>query len=454
MFWRNPSISLRAIGYIGILSVAIFFVSGRWFRAKVVDADVVSYYSYLPAAIVHGDMSMKYAVGNDFYGDKVWGVIWKEGSGPVQKYTMGLSWLYLPSFLLGHFSAYLTGQDAVGYGPTYDFWLQFSAIAYLLLGLWWMRKLLNHYFDEGISTWVLVILAFGTNLFYYTQGQAAMPHVYLFCLVSGLLWLSLRFWLAPSLPNALKVGLVCSMITLIRPNQLLFWLIPVMTGLSGKGSWKAWWLFWKAHWWRAAFWPLIMLLLILPQLFYWHALTDRWVYYSYGDEHFFWTDPKVWKVLFSYRNGWLSYTPIMILALIGLPMMWKRAKEFALVSPILLALAIYVISSWWCWWYGGSFGSRVFIDYYPLLALGLGSFLAFLKEKLARKGQRRLFWSFLSLFIVLNLFQTFQYTRGIIHYDSMTAEAYWKAFGRDRRPKNQEALLEHPDYEAAKKGIR
>jgi hypothetical protein len=56
--------------------------------------------------------------------------------------------------------------------------------------------------------------------------------------------------------------------------------------------------------------------------------------------------------------------------------------------------------------------------------------------------------------IGLNIFQTFQYGRGVIHYDSMTARAYWNAFGRDRRSPTQAQELEAPDYEAAKRGIR
>jgi hypothetical protein len=105
MQFAQISKSTKAIWTIAVVSLALFFVLGRWHRGKVIDADVISYYSYLPAVVVHGDITMNYAPGNDFFADKVWGVTWKEGFGPVQKYTMGLSWLYAPFFLAGHGTA-------------------------------------------------------------------------------------------------------------------------------------------------------------------------------------------------------------------------------------------------------------------------------------------------------------------------------------------------------------
>ena len=124
------------------VSVVLFFAFGRWHRSKVIEGDVVAYYSYLPAVVIHGDITMNYVHGNDFYSDKIWGVIWKEGFGPVQKYTMGMSWLYAPFFLAGHGSALLLGYDANGYSEPYKFWMQLSAIFYFLLGMVWLRKVL------------------------------------------------------------------------------------------------------------------------------------------------------------------------------------------------------------------------------------------------------------------------------------------------------------------------
>jgi hypothetical protein len=454
MQFAHISLTRKAIWIIALVSLALFFILGRWHRGKVIDADVISYYSYLPAVVVHGDITMNYAHGNDYYADKVWGVVWREGFGPVQKYTMGLSWLYAPFFLAGHGSALLLGYEADGYSSPYKFWLQLSALFYLVLGMVWLRKVLLTYFSEAVTALTLLCLAFGTNLYYYTHGQAAMPHVYLFALVSGMLWLTIRFYAAPSWRSALFLGLICSLITLVRPNHILLWAIPMGYGLGSLAQVRERLRFWYRHFPKLLLFPLLQILVFAPQLLYWKHLTTHWLYYSYGDESFFWADPEVLKVWFSYRNGWLVYTPLMALAVLGLALLRKYARDFSLAVPAVFLLGTYVISCWWCWWYGGSFGQRVFIDFYPMLALGFGAVLTQVQAWLKSKPLRIAALSLLGVLVLLNVFQTFQYSRGVIHYDSMTARAYWHAFGRDRRSPTQATDLEAPDYEAAKRGER
>jgi hypothetical protein len=229
----------------------------------------------------------------------------------------------------------------------------------------WLRKVLRTYFSDGITALTLLALAFGTNLYYYSHGQAAMPHVYLFALVSGLLWFTIQFYANPSWRNVLILGLIASLITLVRPNHILMWAIPMGFGLTSVATIRERFRFWKRHFPKLLLFPLVQAIILTPQILYWNLMTDHWIYYSYGDESFFWTDPQVLKVWFSYRNGWLVYTPLMALGVAGLLLLRKYARDFSIVVPFVFALGTYVISCWWCWWYGGSFGQRVFIDFYP-----------------------------------------------------------------------------------------
>jgi hypothetical protein len=56
--------------------------------------------------------------------------------------------------------------------------------------------------------------------------------------------------------------------------------------------------------------------------------------------------------------------------------------------------------------------------------------------------------------IGLNQFQTLQYRRGIIHWDSMSKSSYKMIFGKLHNPEGYNEALKTPDYEAAKKGLR
>jgi hypothetical protein len=108
----------------------------------IVKHDIISYYSYLPAAIIYKDLSFKF-IDDDrvFFHNKIW-IFKSPNGGRYQKMTMGLSFLYAPFFLAGHGIAHLTGAEPNGYSTPYMFFLQFSALFYLLLGLIILRKII------------------------------------------------------------------------------------------------------------------------------------------------------------------------------------------------------------------------------------------------------------------------------------------------------------------------
>ena len=121
---------------------------------------------------------------------------------------------------------------------------------------------------------------------------------------------------------------------------------------------------------------IVFILLFIPQFIYWKYITGHWVYFSYKNESegnriesFYFLRPHIIDGFLSFRKGWLIYTPIMIFGLGGIFIAVYKRFEFALAVSIFTLINIYVILSWWCWWYGGGFGLRAFIDSYALLAL-------------------------------------------------------------------------------------
>lgn len=194
-------------------------------------------------------------------------------------------------------------------------------------------------------------------------------------------------------------------------------------------------------------------LVCLPQLLYWHHTTGRWVYYSYTDEGFFWLDPKIWQVLFSGRKGWLLYSPSLALAVAGFFYLRKTAPAYTWVLPVLVAVWVYIVSCWWTWWYGGSFGMRPMIDLYALLGLPMLALFEALRK--ARTWAKAAMAILVPLLIYINLHYTFLFRYGVLHWDSLTYRAYWYARpGNHIDPKVMETLLESPNYAAAKAGKR
>ena len=114
-----------------------------------------------------------------------------------------------------------------------------------------------------------------------------------------------------------------------------------------------------------------------------------------------------------------------------------------------MPLNIYTIFSWWCWWYGGGFGQRAFIDSYALMAVAAASLLTIAGAS-PRQIARTVGMASFLLLMSLGIFNNLQYYYGAIHWDSMTKEAYFDSFGRIRPSARFYDLLEAPDYEKAR----
>lgn len=426
---RRFGFSRASILLFAIVVIATIFNNTRWkTKYGLVIHDVTSYYSYLPAAIIHGDLKFSF-IGDDpaFFVGRIANSKTPEGDH-FQKMTMGLAFLYLPFFLLGHLYAWLSGAEMNGFSLPYMFFLQFAALFYVLAALFVLRKILLKLVSDKIAAIVILVIGLGTNLFFYTTLEAAMSHAFNFSFFIFFVWLTIRWHEQPGLKNSVLTGLVIGLITLIRPTNSLLVLFFLLYDFQGfKAQFKKIFSQWKL----LLIITFFGLLVIFPQLLFWKYNTGRWIFYSYGREGFFFDNPQIWRGLFSYRKGWLIYTPVMIFALAGIFMLRKQFKAFWLPILVFVPLNIYVIFSWWDWGYGGSFGSRPLIDSYGLMAIPLAAFLFFVQQK------SRLTFGILGfvLFVLcgFNLFQTAKYKWGSIHYASMSKAAYWHTFFRTNK---------------------
>jgi hypothetical protein len=424
---------------VALVAVKLTLNLHPWNRKAIVDHDVVFYYGYLPATFIYHDWSFKFADNPSFSG-KVWSLPLADGNR-VQKMTMGLAFLYAPFFFMAHAYTLLTGGVADGYSVTYQGALVWAGLFYYILGLFLVRKILSRWFEDWVVACVIVILGLGTNLFNYATWDGAMSHGYSFCLFAGTLLVFQKWITGTNWWLTILLGLCAGLIVLIRPTNILFVIFLAL-------------LFWfqeipfseKLRFLRALRWKWVLLvgsglLVWLPQLAYWKMNTGHWFFYSYIGEPFFFSRPQILNGLFSYRKGWLVYTPVMIFSLVGICLLRNRVKTFFWPVLITIGLAIYVIYSWWCWWYGGSFGSRAMIEFYVVLSIPLAAFIHTVFQK-KRNWLLKSLTSVILVFLVwLNLFQTTQYRGQVIHFDSMSKKAYWSVFLKNKKPENYQELL-------------
>lgn len=414
--------------------------------------DVQLYYSYLPATFIEHDLTFNYP--NNF-------PMAVENGNHIPKYTCGMAIMYMPFFLLGHKVAYNQHSPLTGFSEPYATCVHAGSIFYVLLGLIFLAKVLRRFYSENITALLIAIAFFGTNLFFYTLAEGEYSHGYLFCLVSVFAWQVIRWHEKRSFGLSIGLGLILGLMTLIRPTDIIYGLVFLFYGVASRDELKSkMQLLWQSKW-KLVVMVLCIFVALLPQLIYWKVMTGHFLYFSYGDERFFFNDPKIVQVLFSYRKGWLVYTPVMILSVIGFFFLKRYARAFVIGIPLFFILNLYIVASWWCWWYGGSFGMRALIDSYPLMIICMGAFLTWLiNERSAFRWLAKLkaygAMAFVMCCICLNIVQVYQYKKNMIHFDSMNKEAYWQVFDKFEFKYNEidtyYKSLKQPDYPAAMKG--
>lgn len=430
--------------------VYLFFTYPSYKNNRSIIHDVTSYYGYLPALFIYHDIDFGFAdtMPHGEPLDALWYNSLENGQR-FQKMTVGLAYFYAPGFFIA--DAVAAGNPQFhrnGFSKPYQMAMAFNTLLVGMLSVWLMWVCLQLFFSRGIAGAVLLLVFGATNLPYYISMAPGLSHPYSFLLLLLQLWAVLKFNQQQSWRYLLLLSISTAWVVLIRPTNIFPAMLPLFLinyHLLGRYA--------KKHLHVITACIIAVLLVWLPQFIYWHHVSGKWLFYSYDNERFFFTDPKIIEGLFGFRKGWFIYTPLALLALLGL-FIPARNRDLSRIKIFVLAtlpVFVYVVFSWWCWWYGGSFGSRVMIEYWVALSLLLGMFIRYITQYRAAAISGAVLGLFL---LILTGIQLKQYAVGLLHWDSMTPQAYKAIFMKTKLPAGYEQMLETPDYEAAKKGVR
>lgn len=408
------------------------------------DSDVNQFYSYLVAGVIHKDLSFKYKNNRGYWLTK------NKNGNNLPRTTIGMSLMYSPFFVIGHVVALSSDYKADGYSLPYSNWLKIGTYFYVIFAFYLLYLSLLYFFKPLIAGISILVTFLGTNLFYYTLAEGEMSHSYLFFLFSIIIYFTIKWHRYQKRRQLFILAFFLGLSVLIRPTSIILVLFPLLYGSSITAKIKVLLSNWKSLILAIP----VFLIPIFLQMLYWKIYGGNWIIWSYGEEHFYFKNPHILDFLFSYRKGWLLYTPVMVLAVFGLFKLNKTIKQMRFVIPIILIIVIYVLSSWWSWWFGGSLGSRVMVEFYALLIFPLASAIYyFSKIKYATIGLVLA----LSFCIFYNMLATNKYRWSQLHWDSMTKESFWQTFSHLNMNHQQKQkfnkLLSPPDYEYAKKGL-
>ena len=422
---RSPLVP--ALALICLAGYVFVYATGR--AGPPIRSDGFSYYVYLPAWFIYGDPRLS-SVANDCCGGEFpeFSVIvkWPRTRRWVNPHPIGVAVLQTPFFLAAHGLTHWTNLSADGFTLYYQHAAGLSGLAWTIVGLFILRRVLRRHFTDRVSDLTIVALLFGTNLYHYATYDSTYSHPYSFALFAALIELTERWHAAPTKRAAVMIGVVSGLILLTRhTNAILLTIVPLY-GLNLRGP-RQTLAFLRDRWRLLALMAATTLVIVAPQLAIYYQATGRPLVSSYGALGFAFASPHLFGVLFSVQKGLFFWSPLLLLAFAGLPMLRGSARAFLLPAAVIFALDTYLIASWWDWQFGGSYGHRGFVDLFPVLAIGLAAFF----EWSGRTPVRQVGVSVVTLLLVLlSTMQMFQYWNGVLPSSDVTWDQYRTLFLR------------------------
>jgi len=399
---------------------------------KVIMSDGKAYYAYLTNIFIYHDPTFKFVEEYEqkyYSGDAL---VFKEFRYNYDGKTLikgfpGLAFLFLPFFLIAHFLSFIFGFPTDGYSIIYQYSMGFAAIFYLWAGLKYLKKLLSGFgFSQQLTAAILFAIAFGTNIIYYTLKEGTMVHVYNFALVAAFIYYLQKSIIQNTAKPLFLTALLFGLIVIVRPtNGLILFMVPFVAGDFST----------LKHFFKETFqkpfvvFGVLVAILVFPLLtmLLWYWQSSHWIVYTYGEEGFNFLKPHFFQILFSFNKGWFVYTPLALVAMAGFVYLYLHNRFRFYWGLTLLLLVIYVASSWWAWHYTSTFGQRVFIDFYPFIAILLGfAYLLIRKQKILRAAGIMA----VIFFVGLNALQFYQHYTFVFPAGTIDFKQYKESFFR------------------------
>ncbi|MCX7919825.1 MAG: glycosyltransferase family 39 protein [bacterium] len=390
------------------------------FHPRISGNDEIGYYVYLRSAMIDRDFDFT----NEFahYKDSYLIVGYSSVTGkPVNGLPIGSAILWLPFFLLAHFGiwvAHLFGSlmPMDGYSMPYIFAICFGSSLYAFFGLLLIYQLAKNIFaNEKVIKVAILLFWLASPLVYYMYLQPAMAHANSVFAVSLFLYLWYTMRGRESFQKWCLLGVIGSIMTLVRFQDALFVVIPwVDYVLQRRKEIKL-----RSILQNALSFGLPFFIIFLPQLLVWKSIFGS--YFSGPESHQIISgtnllQPHLLAVLFSGRHGLITWHPIILFSLVGTVWLYQKDKWFTGLLVGLFIVQLYLISSWHEYWGAHSFGHRMFLSSAAFFVLGLIAFL----EKINNKIPFTLIYLGSAVLIIWNLLLIAQYTLGLIDRDGTT----------------------------------
>lgn len=378
---------------------------------KIRGADEIEYFSHLRSFVFDHDLDFENEYQH-FYRANPQGLqAFKETfldrrepltGRPINFAPIGSALVWSPFYLAADALVQrgLLKGPADGFSPAYTGAVAYGSALLGILGFWFSFWTLKRYLGvtEGLSLLSTLAVWFGTPAFYYLTVAPAFAHAPSIFAVSLLIFLWLRAREKDFVFDWILMGLAAGLAMLIREQGALFLIAPGMDlGLRLlKGDIR-----------RSLERGVAVLgaafLVFLPQLFAYHSLNGTFGPTKLVQRKMDFASPHFFDVLFSPGHGLLLWTPLLVVAFLGLARSMVRVGLVGAFLVVALLAQVYINGSVLSWHQAGAFGSRRFVDSTVLFVIGFAFGLMVLTPKIQRLVVVLALWWNISLMVQFGL---------------------------------------------------
>lgn len=401
---------------------AHFYTHGLRFDVRMIASDGWGYYLPLPSIFVYGDPQLAFLNRSDLardvlqyrFADGTFQGLSVHGAGYLDKYAFGTAVMQLPFFLVALLVSQFRYAVVNGFEPAFQIANTVSGAFYFGLGSVLVYRACRLRYAALPSALALAATILASNILHYASGEASFSHVYGYCLVAGLVYLTVSRVEAgapPALPAFVLFGALMGLAVMVRPTNVIFSLLFLV---FARGTPARQFLIGGA----CAF--LASAIAASPQMLWWYVTTGQPIYYSYRGEGFKFASPALLNYMFSVRKGVFFWHPLYLLMIASLLASVPRRPFEAAVSILIALVAIYLGASWGDYSFGDSFGSRHSIELLPVLVIPFAGTIALV----LKSRWRWIMSALLVLLIAVNLAQYRGYIKGTVPHNNTTPATY------------------------------
>jgi hypothetical protein len=373
----------RAISHRALIwgAVAVALLLALSFKATI-RGDGIGYYSYLPALVANRTFDMAptfdrfIAAGTPVYEANLKHHL---ANGLTANYKpVGSALMALPFYALTHLVmlALPGGQDPT-LGQEYQLAFDLASLFYLVLALLLIYRLVSEHFGARPAALAVAAAFLATPLIAYTLFEPAYYHTFALFAITAFAVLVYRTHGRRRTGQWFLAGALAGLATIVHVNEVLFFaLIPLESVfVIARRRWNGGLVLGYAAFAGGA------LLAGLPQLVMDRVMFGQWLPVAAPNIGFDFLNPHLPELLFSTHNGWLSWSPVVVVAILGLPIAVRRLGWFAW-ALIAICLGEVILNAALSDWYGGlGFGARRLSDETLIVALGLAGAFTWLASR-------------------------------------------------------------------------